>query len=166
MARLLLYCPPVSELQVCCYVAWSLSATDKVSFHSYCVFYVLVFCLGVLAVYVRKSNGIFAILQPSEADVFCGQLLRGNFTECQEMSQMYLQIHSTSNARWNKKQWFLTVSPCIRGPDNNIKKKYFDQPVPQCYHLSASVTSKHSQRMVVPWRPGRIFMSSRFIGTT
>jgi hypothetical protein len=68
-------------LQVCCYVARSLSATDKTSFHSYCVF--RVFCLGVPAVYVRKSNGVFATVQPSEADMFCGQLLRAKFTECQ-----------------------------------------------------------------------------------
>jgi hypothetical protein len=63
-----------------------------------------------------------------------GKLLRGKVAECQEMSQIYLEMHSRNNARWNKKQWFLTVSPCIRWPENSTKKVFWTAsgPVLDC----------------------------------
>jgi len=77
-----------------------LGVFEQLTIHHFilkCVFHV--FCLGLLAVHVRESYGVFATVQPSEANMFCGKLLRGKFSRFQEMSQIYLNIHSASNTR-------------------------------------------------------------------
>jgi hypothetical protein len=126
--RLLLHFPHLMELHFSFYAARSLWATDKLLLHFCCLFHVS--CTAVRAVHVKGSNSVFATIPSSEANKFCGKLLFRKFSECWGMSQLYLQMHSVSSARWNKKQWFLKVYLCIRAPDNSAKENSFSNQCP------------------------------------